>query len=127
MSTGPSTSVTGTRVEDCLVVTVSRDLGAGTLDEVRRVTLDGVQRDGAGAVILELSGVPYMDSREFEDLRRVLHMAELLGARCMMVGLRPGIIMHLMDRDADVKGLHAMLGLDEALQAMRQVRGTTHG
>lgn len=126
MSTGSSTSVTGTRVEDCLVVTVSRDLGADTLDEVRRVTLDGVQRDGAGAVILELSGVPYMDSHEFEELRRIMHMAGLLGARSMLVGLRAGIIMHLMDCDVDVRGLPAMLGLDEALHAMRRLRETTH-
>ena len=127
MSTGPSTSVTGTRVEDCLVVTVSRDLGGGTLDEIRRVTLEGVQRDGASGVILEVSGVPFMDSHEFQDLRRVMHMAELLGARCMLVGLRPGIIMHLMDSDVDVRGLRAVLGLDEALHAMRGLRDATHG
>lgn len=126
MSASPVSSVTGTRVEDCLVVTVSRDLGGGTLDELRRTTLDGVQRDGALAVILELSGVPFMDSREFQEMRRVMRMAELLGARCAVVGLRPGIIMHLMDCDADVDGLHATLGLDEALQAMRQTRGKPH-
>lgn len=126
MSSIASSSVTGTRVEDCIVVTVSRDLGGGTLDQLRRITLDGVQRDGARAVILELSGVPYMDSNEFAELRRVLHMSELLGARCAIVGLRSGIIMHLMDCDAEVGGLQAMLGLDEALQAMRGSRGTPH-
>ena len=82
---------------------------------------------GASGVILEVSGVPFMDSHEFQDLRRVMHMAELLGARCMLVGLRPGIIMHLMDSDVDVRGLRAVLGLDEALHAMRGLRDATHG
>lgn len=117
-----STSVTGTRVEDCLVVTLSRDLGGDTLDQARKVTLDGVQSGGASAVIVDASGVPFMDSHEFDGLRRLMHMAELLGARCMLVGLRPGIVMHLMSCDANVDGLRAMLGLDEALQAMRGIR-----
>ena len=117
-----STSVTGTRVEDCLVVTLSRDLGGDTLDQARKVTLDGVQSGGASAVIMDASGVPFMDSHEFEALRRLMHMAELLGARCMLVGLQPGIIMHLMSCDANVDGLRAMLGLDEALRAMRGAR-----
>ena len=117
-----STSVTGTRVEDCLVVTLSRDLGGDTLDQARKVTLEGVQSGGASAVIVDASGVPFMDSHEFEALRRLIHMAELLGARCMLVGLQPGIIMHLMSCDANVDGLRAMLGLDEALRAMRGAR-----
>ncbi len=117
-----STSVTGTRVEDCLVVTLSRDLGGDTLDQARKVTLDGVQSGGASAVIVDASGVPFMDSHEFDGLRRLMHMAELLGARCMLVGLQPGIIMHLMSCDANVDGLRAMLGLDDALRAMRGIR-----
>lgn len=117
-----STSVTGTRVEDCLVVTLSRDLGGDTLDQARKVTLDGVQSGGASAVIMDASGVPFMDSHEFDGLRRLMHMAELLGARCMLVGLQPGIIMHLMSCDANVDGLRAMLGLDDALRAMRGIR-----
>lgn len=117
-----STSVTGTRVEHCLVVTLSRDLGGDTLEQARRVTLDGVRLGGALAVILDASGVPFMDSCEFDGLRKLMHMAEMLGARCVLVGLRPGIIMHLMSCDANVDGLRAMLGLDEALQAMRGTR-----
>lgn len=119
-------SVTGTRVGDCLVVTLGRDLGGGTLEAVRQVTLDGVQRDGAASVIVDASGVPFMDSQEFTDLRKVMQMARLLGARCVLVGLRPGIIMHLMASDTPVDGLEAMLGLDEALRALDGSGGASH-
>ena len=126
MSNASAMSVTGTRVGACLVVTLGRDLGAGALDAVRQVLLDGVQRGGAASVILDCSGVPFMDSHEFGELRKVLRMAELLGARCVLVGLQPGIIVHLMAVDADVRGLQAMLGLDEALQALGGSGGTLH-
>jgi len=118
MSVPGTTSVTGTRVRGCLVVTVSQDLSGDMLDEVRRVALDGIQRDGAQSAIFELSAVPFMDSVEFGELRKIARMAEMLGARVIFVGLKPGIIVHLLDADADVGGVHACLGLDEALHAI---------
>jgi hypothetical protein len=45
-------------------------------------------------------------------------MAEMLGAKVIFVGLKPGIIVHLLEADADVRGVHAFLGLDEALHAI---------
>lgn len=123
----PATSgVTGTRVGDCLVVTVTQDLSQGVLEEARRVTLEGIQRDGAKAAILELSAVPFMDTHEFEQLRGVVRMAALLGAHTAVVGLRPGIIAHLMSANAETAGLRAFLGLDEALLAMAATDGTSH-
>lgn len=118
MGASSTTSVTGTRVRDCLVVTVSQDLSGDMLDHVRRVMLEGIQRDGAQSAILELSAVPFIDSHEFEQLRKIARMAEMLGARVIFVGLKPGIIMHLLAADADVRGVHACLGLDEALHAI---------
>lgn len=127
MSDAGTSHVTGTRVGVALVVTLGRDLGGPTLDQLRHVALDGIQHGGATTVIIDASGVPFMDVGEFRSLRQVLDMASLLGARSMLVGLQPGIIMHLMDCDADVDGLHAMLGLDEALRAIEASAGTTGG
>lgn len=123
MQTPTTSGVTGTRVGDCLVVTVTQDLSQGVLEEMRRTTLEGIQRDGAKSAILELSAVPFMDSHEFEQVRGVTRMAELLGARAAVVGLRPGIIAHLMAANAEVGGVRGFLGLDEALHAMATPTG----
>lgn len=117
MATPASQGVTATHVGNCLVVTVTQDLSEGVLEEARRAALDGIQRDGAKVAILELTAVPFMDTHEFAQLRSVGHMVELLGARAAFVGLRPGIIAHLMAADADTRGVTAFLGLDEALAA----------
>jgi hypothetical protein len=42
----------------------------------------------------------------------------MLGAKVIFVGLKPGIIVHLLEADAVVRGVHAFLGLDEALHAI---------
>jgi rsbT antagonist protein RsbS len=120
MPTSGTTSVTGTRVGNCLVVTISQDLSGGMLDEIRRVALNGIQKDGATSAIFELSAVPFMDTQEFKSLRDIARMAAMLGSKVIFVGLNPGIIIHLMASDADVSGMHACLGLDEALQKVQE-------
>lgn len=118
MASAGTQGVTATRVGECLVVTVTQDLSDGVLEEVRRATLEGIQSGGAKVAILELTAVPFMDTHEFAQLRAVGHMVELLGSRAAFVGLRPGIIAHLMAADADTRGVTAYLGLDEALAAL---------
>ena len=54
------------------------------------------------------------------ELRKIARMAEMLGAKVIFVGLKPGIIVHLLEADADVHGVRAFLGLDEALHALEQ-------
>ena len=81
--------------------------------------MTGIQKDGATSAIFELSAVPFMDTQEFKSLRDIARMAAMLGSKVIFVGLNPGIIMHLMASDADVSGMHACLGLDEALQEVR--------
>jgi hypothetical protein len=78
------------------------------LDEIRRVALNGIQKDGATSAIFELSAVPFMDTQEFKSLRDIARMAAMLGSKVIFVGLNPGIIMHLMASDADSR-YHALL------------------
>ncbi|MBU9697537.1 STAS domain-containing protein [Rhodobacteraceae bacterium HSP-20] len=108
-------SVVRTRVNDCLVITAPPDLGQGRLQELERLTIDALCEQKATAVIFELTGVNYMDVQEFHDLRTVATLVRHLGARTVFVGLRPGIISHLVKSDADISGIQGALGLDDAL------------
>ncbi len=108
-------SVGVTFVQGALVVTVTRDLGDGVLGSIRQAALDGVHRMGARRVVLDLGAVPFLDLEEFEGLRHVAHATGLLGAETVMVGLRPGIIMHLIGAGADTRGVRATLELSDAL------------
>ena len=104
-----------THVHGTLVVTVTRDLGDEALASIRQAALDGVHRFGARQVVLDLTAVPFLDLAEFDALRRVARAVDLLGSSTTFVGLRSGIIMHLVESDADVSGIRATLGLAEAL------------
>lgn len=107
--------VVATRINDCVVVTAPSDLGRGRMAELERVALDYIVADHTAAVIFEFSGVQFMDSLEFQEFRAVMHMVQHLGVTPMLVGLRPGIIAHLVETDVDISGLSAALCLNDAL------------
>lgn len=107
--------VIATQVGGCLVVTLPAEVMPQVFDEVRARTLEGLRRGGAGHVVFELSAVQVLDLEDFDTLRAIASMALLLGARPMLVGLRAGIVMHLVDVDADTSGLEAARDLEEAL------------
>ena len=108
-------AVTGTRVKDNLVVTLPADLSGDVLAQVREVTLHQLRDDRPSAVILECSAVSYMDTHEFEELRAISGTIAVLGARTCFTGLRAGIVKHLVLSDANLDGVRAFLGLNEAL------------
>jgi hypothetical protein len=59
-----------------------------------------------------------LDRTEFRELRAIQHMIRVLGASSVMVGLRPGIVMYLVDSDEDLSGIRAFRTLEDALRAL---------
>lgn len=73
----------------------------GALDQARaqqmlEVLLTGVRERGARAVILDVSGVPTIDADAAEALRRCAGGLRLLGARCIVTGIRPAVADELV-------------------------------
>lgn len=98
----------------CVVAPVPADLSSEVLARLRADCLESVRASSARGLVLDLSAVDVMDAADFAALRATLGMVRLLGARPVLVGLRPGVIMALMDLDVDVEGLLAVQTLDDA-------------
>lgn len=98
----------------CVVASVPTDLTSEVLTRLRADCLESIRASSAGGLILDLSAVDLMDAADFAALRATLGMARLLGARPVLVGLRPGVIVALMDLDVDVDGLLGVQTLDDA-------------
>ena len=80
--------------------------------------LERVRGAGARAVVLELSSVRFMDRAEFDGLRALVGMLRLLGARTVLVGLRPGVVAWLVGSDVDLRGLEFERDLEGALERL---------
>lgn len=116
MSITSHSLVASTQLKNCLVITVGDDLGGDTLDEIRRLVLEGIGQTGCEFVILELTMLKYIDGGEFESLVGLSKVALILGAKTIFVGLTVGVILHLMSINMDTEGISAAVDLDSAFQ-----------
>lgn len=105
------------RLGDCLVVVLPDDLGSGTVDQV----LACFSRTGEGVhgVILDCSGIEVLDIDDYQCLQRLRRMFSLLGARTVLMGLKPGVVSALISLGCDGAELEGFLGLENALAFVR--------
>ena len=97
-----------------VVASIQVDLDDNVLAQFREDLLARIHETGASGVILDVSGLEMLDSEEFAALRRIVSMTGLMGARSVLVGLRPGVVSSLIEAGADVDGLDAAVSLDVA-------------
>ena len=105
----------------CLVASLQADLDEQHVRAFRSDLLDRVHASRPRGVILDVSGVEVLDSHDFEQLRRVMAMAELLGARSVLVGLGAGTVSALVDLGAAVDDVVATLDMEKAFRLLDEL------
>jgi rsbT antagonist protein RsbS len=101
-----------------LIASVQVDLDDGVMAGFKKDLLERIRASGASGVILDLSGLDTLDSYEFAELRRLIVMSRVMGARAVLVGLKAGIVASLVMTGVDVDGLEAAPDLDEAFRLL---------
>ncbi len=105
-------------VRDCVVASIQIDLDIEVLRQFRHDLLECVQKNQANGVILDVSGLDILDLDDFNGLRRTMEMAEVMGARSILSGLKPGVVSALIDLGVEPGGVSAVLNLDDAFQLL---------
>ncbi|MGF1578730.1 MAG: STAS domain-containing protein [Gemmataceae bacterium] len=105
----------------CLVASIQVELNDEVLERFQFDLLEQIRGVNPHGVILDVTAVEVMDSYDFLALRKTLSMAELMGPKTMLVGLRPGVVSALMDLDVDCEGVRGALTLEEALSTLRPI------
>jgi rsbT antagonist protein RsbS len=109
-------------VRGCVVASVQIDLSPEVLRQFRIDLLECVQESGANGVILDVSGIDILDLDDFNGLRSTMEMTEVMGARPILSGLKPGVVSALIDLGADSEGVNAVLNLDDAFRLLDEIR-----
>jgi PAS domain S-box-containing protein len=93
-----------------------------TADMVQRL-LTEVARMQASFVIVDLTGVEIVDTKTADHLIKLMRKVELVGARCVLTGLRPAVAETLVDIGVDFGRVTTLRnlkhGLREAMRAQR--------
>lgn len=120
MSSGPQEvqRVTFNHLQGCLVGTIQADLDARMLERFRSDLLEVLEKERSSWLVLDCAGVEVLDVADFEEMRRIISMANLMGTRTVVAGLRPGVVSSLIQLDADVSGIETALTLAIALDRL---------
>jgi anti-anti-sigma regulatory factor len=93
--------------------------------EITETVLAAVVEKQARFVLLDLTGMDVVDTSMADRLLRVLRATSLLGATCMLTGIRPSVAHFLVDLDVNmgIVQTHRALrdGLRECLRRMHEI------
>jgi rsbT co-antagonist protein RsbR len=92
----------------------------GTLDSARTQVvmeslLNRIAETGAGIAILDITGVPTVDTLVAQHLLKTVTAIRLMGAECIISGVRPQIAQTIVHLGVDLQGVTTRANLADAL------------
>ncbi len=94
----------------------------GTIDTYRsRQIMDELLRkiasERAAIVLIDITGVPVVDTHVADHLIKTVRAAELLGARCMLVGVGPELSQTIVSLGVDLRSITCTADMRQGLSA----------
>lgn len=77
--------------------------------------LDGITRHRATEVIIDITGVPAIDTRVAQHLLQTVEAARLLGAECIITGIRPEVAQTMVSLGIDLSGISTRRDLQNGI------------
>lgn len=103
-------------LDGVLVLPLVGPIDSGRIAEFTRVLLGGIERERARLVLIDVTGVPLLDEVAAAGLLRGVRAAGLLGARCVLVGVRPEIAEALVALGVPLGRLATAATLQQAIR-----------
>lgn len=119
--------------EGVLVVPLVGVLDSTRAREMTQTLLESVSEKRVRVVILDITGVPAVDTQVADHLIRTVKAARLLGTQSVLVGIRPVIAQTLVRLGVDLESVHTEADLQSGLLyafellGYRIVRDPDHG
>jgi rsbT co-antagonist protein RsbR len=104
----------------------------GTLDSARtqivmQNLLEAVVAKEANLAIIDITGVPTVDTVVAQHLLKTVSAARLMGAECIVSGIRPQIAQTIIHLGVDLTGVITKASLADALRIALQKKGLAVG
>jgi len=104
-----------TRIGETLVLTLEGIADAATLSAAGDTIAYTHARQSAQSVVVDVSGCEVIDVDEFVRVQKLFRAVEWLGLRCVLAGLKPGIVAYLASAGISSGSLRTSLDLELAL------------
>lgn len=100
---------------DVLIMPLVGSLDSTRLTLMQEQALHMLERSRARHLLLDITGVPLVDSQIAQGLIKVTHAARLLGAEVSLVGIRPEVAQTIVGLGLDLSDIHTHSELQSAL------------
>ena len=80
-------------------------------------------RDRARGIIIDVGALDVLDSFGTRTLRNIAQMANLRGARTVIVGINPDVAFAMVELGTDLGGVLTALDLEEGLDLLNATSG----
>jgi rsbT co-antagonist protein RsbR len=101
--------------ETTLVMPLVGALDSARLHQLQEQSLRALERSSARTLLLDITGVPVVDSEVAQGLLMTVRAARLLGAQVRLVGIRPEVAQTIVGLGIDLKDVNTSSTLQSAL------------
>jgi rsbT co-antagonist protein RsbR len=101
-----------------LVMPLVGALDQRRLGDAQQRALKAIEQSSARVLLIDITGVPVVDNQVAKGLISVVQATRLLGARAVLVGIRPEVAQALVEAGADLRGIQTFASLQSALSGM---------
>ena len=100
---------------DYLIASIQTALSDTDVFQLRDDLLERAGTLRSKGIIVDVTALDVMDSFASRSLRAIAHMANLRGARTVMVGIQPEVAFAMVQLGLTLEGVHTALDLEEGL------------
>ncbi|WP_437615007.1 PAS domain S-box protein [Sorangium sp. So ce834] len=109
--------------EGVLVLPIIGALDSGRATQIMEKLLGEIVRTQAHFAVLDLTGVEDVDGPTVDHLLQVARAASLLGSRCLVSGISPGVAQAIVELGSDARTFETFGELEDALRHALRVSG----
>lgn len=101
-----------------LIVPLQGDITDSQMDALTMRVLEHIRDRDTDGLVLDASGVWLLDSHLCSELGRLAGAARLMGARPVLCGLSPTVVLTLQSMGIELEGVDTTLGMEAALELL---------
>ncbi|MDH5673423.1 MAG: STAS domain-containing protein [Myxococcales bacterium] len=106
------------RIGRCLVATIYVALDDSAIRQFQEDLLARISKEAISGVVIDLSAIDLVDSFMARSLEHIASAARLLGARVILVGIRPPVAITLVEMGLRVHSAETARDLEQGLRAL---------